>query len=142
MMEWGMTWTTILIALDIVGILVCASFVIVLYRKRKKADKNLLPQETRGGAFRSIPGKGPQESGFNQIFDNVLRYPQSHSEKESRMHPTDPYEEARWLAEMGMSIQGIAERVDLPRCEIELIIDLCRVRTSHNIKGRKLAEAV
>lgn len=141
MMGWEMNWTTMLIALDIVGILVCASIVIVLYRKRKKAAMNLLPREAQG-ALRAIPGKGAQEPGFNKIFDNVLRYPQSLTEKEGKMPHADPYEEARWLAEMGMSIQGIAERVDLPRCEIELIIDLCRVRTSHTTKGRKLAEAV
>ena len=140
-MEWGMTWTTMLIALDMVGILVCASIVIVLYRKRKKTAANLSQQETNG-VFRTIAGKGVQESGFSQTFENVLRYPQVIAGREGKTTPTDPYEEARWLAEMGMSIQGIAERVDLPRCEIELIIDLCRVRASHNVKGRKLAEAV
>ncbi len=140
-MEWGMTWTTMLIVMDIIGILVCASIVIVLYRKRKKAAKAILPLDARG-AFQAIPGKGTQGSGFDQMFENVLRYPQPLTGKEGKTQPTDPYEEARWLAEMGMSIQGIAERVDLPRCEIELIIDLCRVRASHSLKGRKLAEAV
>ncbi len=135
------SWTTMLIALDIVGILVCASIVIVLYRKRKNAAKALSPLDARG-TFRAIPGKGAQEPGFGRVFENVLRYPQALAEKEGKTQPMDPYEEARWLAEMGMSIQGIAERVDLPRCEIELIIDLCRVRASHSVKGRKLAEAV
>lgn len=81
------------------------------------------------------------EGGFDRVFANVLAYPVQPGAKEGKNGKIDPYEEARWLAELGMSINGIAERVDLPRCEIELIIDLCRVRSAGVNKGRKLAEA-
>ncbi|WP_028323882.1 DUF2802 domain-containing protein [Desulfatirhabdium butyrativorans] len=139
MMEWWMSWKTMFVVLDIAGIIVCTLIVVMLYRKHKKnahpsvLQKNLRMSRDHGEYPRS-------EAGFDRVFANVLAYPAQPGAKENKNGKIDPYEEARWLAELGMSINGIAERVDLPRCEIELIIDLCRVRSSSVNKGRKLAE--
>jgi hypothetical protein len=140
MMEWWMSWKTIFVALDVAGILVCVLIVLVLYRKHKKNTKPSMFSNTLREGF--VPGNGvTAESGFDRVFANVVQYPAQPGAKDIKTRKIDPYEEARWLAELGMSINGIAERVDLPRCEIELIIDLCRVRSSSVNKGRKLAEA-
>lgn len=140
-MEWWMSWKTMLIALDVTGILVCMLIVSVLYRKRKK-DANTVEFRKTIHENAATGAYATAEGGFDRVFANVLQYQPQPGGKEIKGRKIDPYEEARWLAELGMSIHGIAERVDLPRCEIELIIDLCRVRSSCANKGRKLAEAV
>ncbi|MFZ3047582.1 MAG: hypothetical protein WA151_16855 [Desulfatirhabdiaceae bacterium] len=143
-MEWTSSFRFWEIVLDLTGIFFCCLTVIHLIRQ-----KQMVLSVNVGEELQNIPNSLSKLSvapasavpPFDTVYDNVLEYPDGIPARESKRRKTDPYEEARRLADLGMSIKGISERVKIPQCEIELIIDINRIRASY-APGQKMAHAV
>lgn len=144
-MEWTTSFRFWEIVMDLTGILFCCLTIIHLIRQKRMVlsvndgNKSSHPASTRLST--PPPSSSDATPAFDTVFDNVLEYPDGRSGRESKRRKADPYAEARRLAELGMSIKGISERVPIPQCEIELIIDINRIRASY-VPGQKLMHAV
>jgi len=121
------------IYLDAVGIFCCILSVLYLIRlKRKAAMNNRITDPTQqedAGPFKATP----IDLSANMSFDGVLAsvtndYRMSADPGGWMAIAADPYDEVRRLLDLGMGPHQIAERIKIPRCEIDLIVSLRKIQ--------------
>ena len=74
--------------------------------------------------------------------DNIAQEPEivdspAHDQPESdNFKMIDKYSEAAWLAKSGLNVYAIADKVKLPQGEIELIVNLHKLRNESPLEAK------
>jgi hypothetical protein len=129
--ETLMNWE---VFLDTVGFCCCVLTVLYLIKlKRSAAFKNRAsdptPQED-DGPFMATPIDLSAEMSFDGVLASVKNDCRVDIAAGGRRGAAaDPYDEVRRLLDLGMEPHQIAERIKIPRCEIDLIVSLRQIQT-------------
>ncbi len=120
--------------LDAAGICCCILSVLYLIRlKHKAATKNRIPDPAQLediGPFKATPLDLPANMTFDGVLTSITNDCRMTVDAGGRARGTaaDPYDEVRRLLNLGMAPHQIAERIKIPRCEIDLIVSLRRIQ--------------
>jgi hypothetical protein len=120
--------------LDAVGFCCCVLTVLYLIKlKRKAAFKgrisDAIPHEDVG-SFKATSIDLPANMSFDGVLASVRNdFRMAVVEGGRGEAPADPYDEVRRLLDLGMEPHQIAERIKIPKCEIDLIVSLRQIQT-------------
>ena len=119
------------VALDAVGFFCCVLTVLYLIKlKRKAAFKGRISDPARqkdAGPFKATPIDLPADISF----EGVLASAKNDHMAAAAGGPggaVDPYDEVRRLLDLGMEPRQIADRINIPQCEIDMIVSLRQIR--------------
>ncbi len=118
------------VALDAVGFFCCVLTVLYLIKlKRKAAYKDRISDPARqkaAGPFKATPIDLPADISFEGVLAAAKN---DHMAAAGGQGGTvDPYDEARRLLDLGMEPRQIADRINIPQCEIDLIVSLRQIQ--------------
>lgn len=124
------TFMNVEVLLDAVG--VCCFVLTALYLvklKRKALFCNRLSVPTQKGdidSFKTTPTGMPSDISFEGVLVSAKNDFQI--SVAAARDTADPYGEVRRLLNLGMEPHQIAERIKIPRCEIDLIASLLQIQ--------------
>jgi hypothetical protein len=122
------------ICLDAAGIFCCILSVLYLIRLKRKAEMNSrIPgpiQREDAGPFKATPIGMPEDMSFDGVLASVTHDSRMAVDegRGGRGTAADPYDEVRRLLNLGMATHQIAERIKIPRCELDLIVSLHKIQ--------------
>jgi hypothetical protein len=118
------------VALDAVGFICCVLSVLYLFKlKRKAAFKGRISDPDRrkdAGHFKATPIDLPADISFEGVLALVKN--DHMAAADGPRDAVDPYDEARRLLDLGMEPRQIADRINIPQCEIDLIVSLRQIQ--------------
>jgi hypothetical protein len=132
-----MSYSTLMnweIALDIFGICCCVFSVFYLFKLKRKAASELRCANS-SQPEQIVPFTENQlEISGNESFEAVLasarKIGQTVDLDARRKRSADPYDEVRRLLDLGVESDKIAERMNIPQCEIDMIASLRQMQPS------------
>ena len=139
------------VVLDVIGLCLCGITILYLIRNKTRFNQSVL----KDGSDKNISKfdealiiqllKQQSERSFETIFDTIekersvlqklIEEGKIEKTKEAKdldegEPSSDQYGEIARLADLGVSVKEISERVNLPRAEIDLIINLKRINNT------------
>lgn len=128
--ETLMNWE---VFLDTAGFCCCVLTVLYLIKMKcsaafKSRDRDPIQQED-AGPFKATPIDFPADTSFDGVLASVKNDCRIDIASSGRGAAADPYDEIRRLLDLGMEPHQIAERIKIPRCEIDLIDSLRQIQT-------------
>jgi hypothetical protein len=126
-----MTYTALAnleIALDVFGICCCVFSIFYLIKLKRKSLSDIRisnPDHPENiGPFKESPIVLSGNESFGEALASARKISQAVDLDGRRKHSTDPYDEVRRLLNLGVESDQIAERMNIPQCEIDLIASL------------------
>jgi hypothetical protein len=120
------------IALDAVGVFCCVLTVLFLIKlKRKAAFKDRISDPTQqkdADPYEATPIGLPADMSFEGILASAKKDRLAFAPGGRGGVADDPYDEAVRLLDLGMEPHQIAERINIPQCEIDLIVSLRQIQ--------------
>ncbi len=132
-----MSYTTLMnweIALDIFGICCCVFSVFYLFKLKRKAALELRransSQPEQIVPFVNKPAEISGNESFEEVLASARKIGQTIDLDARRKSSSDPYDEVRRLLDLGVESDQIAERMNIPQCEIDMIASLRQMQPS------------
>jgi hypothetical protein len=131
-----MTYSTLMnweVFLDAVGFCCCVLTVLYLIKLKRstvftsRASDPILQEDS--GPFKAMPIDLSENMSFDGVLASVKNDRIDVAAGGRRGGAADPYDEVRRLLDLGMEPHQIAERIKIPRCEIDLIVSLREIQT-------------
>jgi len=126
-----MTYTTLMnweIFLDAAGVCCCVFSIFYLIKlKRKTVSTSRISEPVHPediGPFKVTPIALAGNESFDEVLTSVKNYSPVVASDERKKTGADPYDEVRRLLDLGVESDQIAERINIPQCEIDLIASL------------------
>lgn len=124
------TFMNIEVLLDAVGVCCFVMTVLYLVKLKRKAlfcgRLSVPTQQGDNGSFKTTPIGMPSDISFEGVLVSAKNDFQISVAAAS--DAADPYDEVRRLLNLGMEPHQIAERIKIPRCEIDLIVNLRQIQ--------------
>lgn len=133
-----MSYTTLMnweIALDIFGICCCVFSVFYLFKLKRKAalefhSANSGPPVHTVPTTEEIPAAVTKNESFEDVLASARKIGEVVDLNGRRKQNSDPYDEVRRLLDLGVESDQIAERMNIPQCEIDMIASLRKMQPS------------